>query len=208
MPVTFSVTATPLHHIFADQWLLPWQCNSPVTPEPSVDQNTKATCTQASSIWLQDLKPSPTREHRSLDKQTRIAVQTTDAFQMLIPLLWSSPNAGQDIFKNSRLSSMRSPYNVPCSCLKNLRPWSGGSHLFFLSFLDAPCPASHQRSLQTHWADPLYLWNDRWANYHKTKNGAIYFSNSWLHYLQGWRGVWRGKMASFTPCLHLWSLTS
>lgn len=25
------------------------------------------------------------------------------------------------------------------------------------------------------------------------------FSNSWLHYLQEWRGGWRGKMVSFAP---------
>lgn len=57
---------------------LPWQCNSPVTLEPLVDQNTKATCTQLSSLWLTYLKPSPTHEHRSRDKQPRIAVCSTD----------------------------------------------------------------------------------------------------------------------------------
>lgn len=118
---------------------------------------------------LRDLKPSPTHEHHSPDKQPRIAVCSTDVhFKCSLcfcDLLTQGKMCSKTAASHSRV------LHITC----HVHAWrilpSGGSHLFSLSFLDTPCPASHQ----THRADPLYLWEDRWANYHKTKNGAVSF---------------------------------
>lgn len=183
---------------------LPWQCNSPVTLEPLVDQNTKATSTQLSSLWLTHLKPSPTHEHRSRDKQPRIAVRSTDVhFKCLLrycDLLMQGKMCSKTAASHWRVRHVHA-WRIRARRVEEVICFPCHSWMH-----PAPLPTS-ARSKHIELIRFIYGKTDG-PIIIKPRTVPFPFSNSWLHYMQEWRGGWRGKMVSFVPCLHLWSLTS